>query len=315
MKLRLIVGILVGLLGVSLYLAAVKRSTPAPTQAAVIVIAEEPKLTPTPLAIQQVVDVTNIDDLLDHDRMIVHDPFYPSELPLVGPKRIAIEGSTVGPDLVRENKPLVVQIPVLTSVGYEEVVPAAPDPVDVTPIPKALEESIGPCGNEEIFRSEPGASEPGALLLDRNAVTAPRVQPRLANENFPALGAWNFDQPPSVAKPTAFEVHAKATSLAPLFFLSDSDLLERGSHSDPDLRFENAQVLYRGVDNGMREDLPAQLPNAHHEVVLRATSLQSSASQAPTSRLDWFTRWYGDDRLPCRSLRHKAIFCPPAIRE
>ena len=221
MKLWLIGGILVGLLGVSLYLAAVKRSAPTPDVA--IVLAEEPKPVPTPLAMQQVVDVTNIEPLLD-----------PPTIP-------ASEAASSGP--------------VITRVGYEEGLPVVQSPVDVKPIPKALE--------DEVFRSEPGA-----LLLDGDAVTSPRIQPRKILEAYLA-GEWDYDQPPSVAKPTAFEVHAKATSLAPLFFLSDSDLLERGS-----------------------------IAKAQRESALRATSLQTSASQAPTSRLDWYTRWYGNDRLP-----------------
>ncbi len=224
MKLWLIGGILVGLLGVSLYLAAVKRSAPAQTPNVAIVLAEEPKPTPPPLAIQQVVDVTDLEPLLD-------PPAIPS-------------AESVSPGAV------------ITRVGYEELLPVVQPSVDVKPIPKALE--------EEIFRSEPGA-----LLLDSDAVAAPRIRPRKILEAYLA-GEWDFDQPPSVVKPTAFEVHAKSTSLAPLFFLSDSDLLERGS-----------------------------IAKAHCEVVVRpSSSLHSAASQAPTSRLDWYTRWYGNDRLP-----------------
>lgn len=292
MKLWLIGGILVGLLGVSLYLGAVKRSTPAPTPDAVIVVAEEPKPVPASLAITQVVDVTNIDHLLDPDRIVVHYQIAPSEQPQGGSKKIMIEGSTAGPErvivnirpshipsLTGENPNTILQaylgmnsaqqVPVITRVGYDDELPFPQPSVDVKPIPRAVEDPTGPCGNEDIIRSEPGQLEPGALLLDRDAVAAPRVQPREIFEAYHA-GAWEFDQPPSVAKPTAFEVHAKATSLAPLFFLSDSELLERGS-----------------------------VVNAHCDVVVRrSTSLQSSASQAPTSRLDWYTRWYGDDRLP-----------------
>ena len=153
MKLWLIGGILVGLLGVSLYLGAVKRSAPTPDVA--IVLAEEPKPVPTPMAMQQVVYVTNIEPLLD-----------PPTIP-------ASEAASSGP--------------VITRVGYEEGLPAVKPSVDVKPIPKALEEEI----------LQPVS---GALLLDRDAVTSPRIQP------------WDYDQPPSVAKPTAFEVHSKATS-------------------------------------------------------------------------------------------------------
>lgn len=165
MKLWLIGGILVGLLGVSLYLGAVKRSAPTPSVA--VVIAEEPKPVPTPLAMQQVVDVTDIDYLLDPDRIIVHYQVYPSEPPEAGPKRIMIEGSTAGPERVIVNArpkshiPIrtgenpntilqaylgmnsAVEVPVITRVGYEDELPIPQPSVDVKPIPKAAEESIG----------------------------------------------------------------------------------------------------------------------------------------------------------------------------
>ncbi len=161
MKLWLIGGILVGLLGVSLYLAAVKRSAPAPTPDVAIVLAEEPKPSPVPSAIQQVVDVTDIDYLLDPDRIVRVHYVLQSEPPQIGPKPIIIEGSTVGPERVIVNpRPMThiqirtgenpntivqafrgmnsaVQVPVITRVGYDDELPIAQPSVDVKPIPKS----------------------------------------------------------------------------------------------------------------------------------------------------------------------------------
>ena len=67
MKLWLIGGTIVGLLGASFYLAAVKRSAPSPAlPGETIIVAVEPKpATPAPVVIHQVVDVTDIEPLLD----------------------------------------------------------------------------------------------------------------------------------------------------------------------------------------------------------------------------------------------------------
>ena len=107
MKLWLIGGILVGLLGVSLYLAAVKRSAPTPTPDVMIVLVDEPKPPSVPLTVQQVVDVTDIEPLLD--------------LPGIPPSVAAPFGA------------------VITRVGYEELPPTIPPSVDVKPIPKSNE--------------------------------------------------------------------------------------------------------------------------------------------------------------------------------
>ena len=101
----LIGGILVGLLGVSLYLGAVKRSALTPTPEVTIVLVDEPKPPSVPLAVQQVVDVMDIEPLLDP--------------PGIPPSGAAPFGA------------------VITRLGYEEVVPNIPPSVDVTPIPKS----------------------------------------------------------------------------------------------------------------------------------------------------------------------------------
>ena len=105
MKLWLIGGILVGLLGVSLYLAAVKRSAPAQTPNVAIVLAEKPKPPPVPLASQQVVVVMDIEPLLDP--------------PAIPPAESVSPGA------------------VITRVGYEELPPTIQPSVDVKPIPKS----------------------------------------------------------------------------------------------------------------------------------------------------------------------------------
>ena len=103
MKLWLIGGTVVGLLGASLYLAAVKRNLPAPAIPAeaapvVVVVSAAP---PAPHALTDVVDVTNIDSLLD---------------------------------------PVSVTGPKLVQVGFEDAIPGAmPPSVDVKPIPKAVD--------------------------------------------------------------------------------------------------------------------------------------------------------------------------------
>ena len=105
MKLWLIGGILVGLLGVSLYLGAVKRSAPAQTPDVAIVLAEKPKPPPVPLAVQQVVDVMDIEPLLDP--------------PAIPPAESVSPGA------------------VITRVGYEELPPTIQPSIDVKPIPKS----------------------------------------------------------------------------------------------------------------------------------------------------------------------------------
>lgn len=102
MKMWLIGGTVVGLLGASLYLAAVKRNLPAPAipavAAPVVVVSTA---SPAPLALTDVVDVTNIDSLLD---------------------------------------PVSVTGPKLVQVGFEDAIPGAvPTSVDVKPIPKAVD--------------------------------------------------------------------------------------------------------------------------------------------------------------------------------
>ena len=104
MKMWLIGGIVVGLLGVSGYLAAVKRSAPTmPSEVVTVAAVTAPSLAPTVLT--QVVDMTDIEPLLDPPAISVAEP--------------AVAG------------------PMLTRVGYEEAVPNVQPSADVQPIPKA----------------------------------------------------------------------------------------------------------------------------------------------------------------------------------
>ncbi len=105
MKMWVIGGTLVGLIGLSFFLAAVKRSGLTPASSEATVVAEEPA--PALLPLRQVVDVTDIDPLLD-----------PPAIPLAEPAASS---------------------PVLTRVGYEELVPALKAPENVKPIPMAKE--------------------------------------------------------------------------------------------------------------------------------------------------------------------------------
>ena len=131
MKLWLIGGTIVGLLGVSFYLAAVKRSGPAPaTPEPAIVVAVEPKTTaPALLVLTEVVDVSNIDHLLDP---------------------IASSDSASEP----------ASGPVITQVGYEEEIPRRKPSINVQPIPKSPPDPrIIVCAEEEITRTE--GDQPG----------------------------------------------------------------------------------------------------------------------------------------------------------
>ena len=122
MKMWLIGGMLVGLLSVSFYLAAAKRSGPAaaiPGESVVVAVEARPIL--APVVFTQVVDVTDIEPLLD-----------PPGIPLA-------EAAASGP--------------MLTRVGYEEVVPTEQPSVDVKPIPKATEEG-GARAEEEIAKTD-----------------------------------------------------------------------------------------------------------------------------------------------------------------
>ena len=109
MKLWLIGGTIVGLIGFSFYLAATKRSSPAPFPADTpVVVAEQPQTPVAPIVLQQVRDVSDLDPLLD-----------PPAIPLAEP---AASG------------------PVITRVGFEEAVPGIAPPREVKPIPKAVDE-------------------------------------------------------------------------------------------------------------------------------------------------------------------------------
>jgi hypothetical protein len=117
----LIGGTIVGLLGLSFYLTAVKRSSAPSAPADVVVRFEQPPVKPTsaPAVIQQVVDVADIDPLLDP--------------PPTPPADSAVAG------------------PILTRVGYQEAPPPKTFPTDVKPIPKAtpdLAENAGETENE-----------------------------------------------------------------------------------------------------------------------------------------------------------------------
>ena len=106
MKLWLIGGTMLGLLGFSLYLSAVKRSEPVHSESALVVEVETQAASPpAPLAIHPVVDVTDIEALLD-----------PPAIPPAEPTESG---------------------PVITRVGYEETAPARQPSTMVKPIPKA----------------------------------------------------------------------------------------------------------------------------------------------------------------------------------
>jgi hypothetical protein len=110
MKMWLIGGAVVVLLGASLILAALKRTASAsavPAECLAVVVESAPvPASPAPVALPQVVDVVDIDALLDPPAIP------PSDSP-----------AAAGPSLIR--------------VGYEEPAAAAPPTSPVKPIPPA----------------------------------------------------------------------------------------------------------------------------------------------------------------------------------
>ncbi len=142
MKTWLVGGTVVTLFGVGFYLSAVKRPVPTPdAPAPVVIVAAAPQPAPVPAVAPQLVDVSNLDELLD-----------PPTIP----------AASFSPD----------SDAILTRVGYiEPAAPQAPS-TNVPPIPKAEPDEpriiTAPAGStvpprpiihaeEEITVSEPGS--------------------------------------------------------------------------------------------------------------------------------------------------------------
>jgi hypothetical protein len=108
MKLWWIGGTVVGLLALSIYLAAVKRPDPILIEShGAVVVEEVPAASKAPALIgpHEVVDVYEVDSLLD-----------PPMIPLAEPRETG---------------------PVISRVGYEEAAPPRHPPVKVKPIPRS----------------------------------------------------------------------------------------------------------------------------------------------------------------------------------
>lgn len=258
-------GAAIGLLGVGFYLVPSKRAEPAKIdpsiKVAVVVPSSQPA--PAPVVLDRVVDVTDIDHLLE-------------------PPPIPAAAAESGP--------------VITRVGYEELAAPRPANANAPAIPKSLpdEPRIIIHSEEEITRTEeeeisnecnqysPDEDQDldwesefrparGELWLDANALT-----PLLLAEK---TGRFMF------SGPRHFMADVVAASirnpLTPLHHLTDSDLFEQTP------RHVSASLF------------PASEPvDSRKAIVRRAYDIFHVGNQRPASRLDWYTRLYGDAPIP-----------------
>lgn len=291
MKTWLFGGVIGALAGASLYLTLAQRSSPPPA-VAVESVAPQAAATasptpPAPLVLPRVVDVTDIDPLLDPPAVPAAEPAAPAG-------------------------------PTVTRVGYEEpapmpVVPAA----DVKPIPPAAtddHEGAGRVAPAELAlligllvadESEPQLASPprevlptwergfqpvpGPLLLDQAATRAryPErpVEPIRLDATFSPFGRNRV----YMSADEGFKAWTAATPLGPLFALSDADLLKPPP----------VVVELPGGTGGRWVWVPDPvIPNAAVAAVRRAYAVFHAANQAPASRVEWYTRWYGDAQFP-----------------
>jgi len=239
--------------------------TPNPIPSAVApaeVTATAANLTPLPsptATLASVVDVTDIDPFLDPPMIPVSEP-----------------STTVGP--------------IHIAVGYEEASPVPVTPtVAVMPIPPAVEDE------ETAVPVAPMPREVGHVATECGPVSGPILLDMAAASLVPdetVMSAYqvfnDFDHFIITASLPCQSI-AKATPLAPLFALTDSHLLQQRTEGSATSPPRQTLVLVPG--SVVRADIVSA-------TVRRISALGHVGAQAPATRSEWYTRWYGDTRVP-----------------
>ncbi|MDB5306851.1 MAG: hypothetical protein JWO38_1053 [Gemmataceae bacterium] len=296
------------LAAVGIYFAFPPRTTSVPavtTDPAPAGVAATP-VPAAPVLLAKVVDVTDIDPLLDPPTIPVSEPAAPA-------------GSA------------------LTAVGYEDPAPRATQPAPgAPPIPPA-DESEAPAVEvapvpREVNRQTRGRSEPnqpvrcrhapksygpdweaefrpvpGPLLLDGEAVA------RLPDEDDrdPVYPVYYFLNPKSALE--------KKNPLAPLVILTDKDLfVQRAELPDAGRKDLSGEPTLRPVSYWLPEP---QLADPTVVSVRRVYAVLTVLAQAPATRIEWYTRWYGAGVIPEQAVQTvtaeqiRAIRIPPRLPE
>jgi hypothetical protein len=116
----------------------------------------------------------------------------------------------------------------------------------------------------------------GPLLLDRDAVWLLRED---APRSYRGFTGYEFEW-------------AKASPLAALFLLSDANLFEQRVTGPARMISPAPQPtsVWLATESG--------IPDTTGGAVRRAYSVFHAHNQAPATRAEWYTRWYGSDRTP-----------------